>query len=104
ADEHGMQTTNILASLVESTSTVNRSHTSGIPHSILIDESTYDIDVDYRNSTGTDKGAYIFYKDCSTVAGSIYNDTLSHTGTGSETFSIPLATHGLGNYNIIVQI
>lgn len=102
ASEHGFGTTDVFTAVVESTSLTNRSYTKVISDSIRNDEVLYDIDIDY--TTYTDKNVIVFFSDKTPVNGSSYVATLNHTGSGSETFSIPTATHTLTNYNIICQV
>lgn len=102
--EHNIDTTNMFVQVVESTSTTNRSHRLVDVDAIQVDESTYDLDIDYQNSTGADITSYVYYKDKTVTAGSAYTATLSHTGSGSEVFNIAAATHGLSNYNLIVRV
>ena len=101
--EHGIDTTSIFCQVVESTSSLNRSHELVAITSIVSDESTYDLNLTYTNGSGASKSAYVYYKDRSASTGSVYIATLSHTGSGSETFNIPAATHALNNYNILVR-
>lgn len=101
--EHGIDTTSIFCQVVESTSTLNRSHELVAISSITTNETTYDLSLEYTNSSGSAKSAYVYYKDRTSSTGSVYTTTLSHTGSGSETFSITAATHALSNYNILVR-
>lgn len=102
--EHAVSTTNLFTALVESTSTTNRSYRTALPHDILVDESSYDLDIQYQNSTGADKDVFCYYKNQTPVTGESYVATLAHTGSGSESFTITAGTHGLANTNIIAQI
>lgn len=102
--EHGIDTTNMLVNVVASTSVTDRSHILVDTDAIQLSESTYDIDIDYTNATGSNINAYVYYLDCTAVAGSKYVTSLSHTGSGSEVFTIDAAIHALTNYNIIVRI
>lgn len=102
--EHSFATASLFASVVESSSPVNRSYQTALPHEIAIDVSSYDLDIEYQNSTGIDRDVFIYYADKTASTGSVYIATLSHTGSGTESFSIPAGTHNLSNYNIINQI
>lgn len=102
--EHGILTTNMFMSVVESTSTTSRSYQLALPHEISLSESTIDATISYQNSTGADVPVYVFYKERSAATGQTYIATLAHTGTGSETFLIPAGTHALSNFNIVAQI
>lgn len=103
-DEHGIATTNMFIDIAESTSQVDRSYQTALPNTITINESTFNIDIGYQNNTGNDKDIYVYYKDRSAITGESYIATLNHTGSGSETFTIPVGTHGLANFNIVAQI
>lgn len=102
ASEHGFGTTNLFTSVVESTSLVNRSFTKVLTDQIRHSESSFDINIDY--TTYQNKNVIVYFSDKSTATGSSYVATLTHTGSGSETFSIPTATHNLTNYNIVCQV
>lgn len=102
--EHGIATTNMFATVVESTSTINKSYSLALPHEISLDEATADMTVSYQNSTGTDRDVFVYYRDQTPVTGDTYVATLAHTGTGSESFTITAGTHALSNFNIIAQV
>jgi hypothetical protein len=104
ASEHDINTTDMFLGIAEATSPINRSYQVVIPHDIVIDGTSKDVDIEYQNSTGVDKEVFVYYKDVTPVTGQIYKATLSHTGSGSESFSIPTGTHGLANFNIVAQI
>ncbi len=104
SSEHGIPTTNMFVGVAESTSVVNRSYQTALPHEILLDVITNDIDIQYQNSTGADKEIFVYYKERQVTTGEVYIATLTHTGSGLETFTIPTATHGLANFNIVAQI
>lgn len=102
--EHDIDSASQFVEIVESTSSNNRSHSLIYADAIQIDESTYDIDIDYTNGTGAAKNAYVYYKDKTPSGGSIYVGTISHTGSGSETFNITAATHALSSYNLLIRV
>lgn len=97
--EHGLGATTISVGIVESTSTFDRSHQALITNSVTIDDSTFDTDIGY--TTAIDRTVFVYFADRTPVAGSQFVASLSHGGAGSQTFSIPAATHGLANFNII---
>ncbi len=101
ASEHGLGTTSIMTEVVESTNVVNRSYEQIIPDSLEIDASSYDIDIDY--TTFQNKNVFVYFLDNAPLSGSKYVATLSHTGSGSETFTVTAGTHNLSNFNIIAQ-
>jgi hypothetical protein len=100
--EHGLGTTNLFCSVVESTSLTNRSYTKVLTDSISIDDTSFDIGIGY--TTYIDRDVFVYFSDKDPVGGSSYVATLNHTGSGLETFSIPTSTHNLTNYNIITQV
>jgi hypothetical protein len=102
--EHGITTTNMFVTTVESTSTVDRSYSSALPHTTVIAEGNEDITVSYQNSTGSNRDVYTFYKDQTAATGSSYIQLLAHAGGGAQTFTITAATHALANFNIIAQV
>lgn len=102
--EHGIATTDMFVTTVEATDPSNLSYSLALPHEIAIDETTADLTIQYQNSTGTDRDVFVYYKDQTPVAGSSYVATLNHTGSGSETFTIPVGTHALSSGNIIIQV
>lgn len=96
--EHGFGTTSMYVGIVESLSTSDRSYTTVLTDSLSVDSTTFDISIGY--TTSVDRNVYVYYADKTSVAGQSYVTTLSHTGSGSETFSIPASTHNLVNFNI----
>lgn len=64
----------------------------------------YDITVEYQNSTGGDYEVYPVLLDNPVETGSVYVHTCTHTGSGSESFAVSAATHGLTNYQIGVEV
>lgn len=100
--EHGLGTTNLLVSVVESLDLVNRSYQRVLTDTVSINESSFDIAIDY--TTYVNRNAFVYYADKSTVTGSSYVHAATGVGTGSQTISIPSGTHNLANLNIIPQI
>lgn len=100
--EHGLGTANLFISLAQSTNVGNRSFNAIFPNQIRIDQTSFDIEIDYTVSEDTE--VFLYFANKNTETGSSYVATLSHGGTGSEVFSIPAGTHGLSNYNIVSQI
>lgn len=101
--EHDIASTSIFVGTVESTSLSDRSYSTFYPDQVRIDESSFDINLDY--STYVDRSIFAYFKDESPVTGSSYRTTLTHSGSpASQTFSISAATHALANFNIIPQL
>jgi hypothetical protein len=102
ASEHGIGTTDIFCRAVESTSLTDRSYDKVLVDALRQSESTFDIEIDY--SSYIDRNVFVYFADKSAVTGESYAANLTKTMDGSETFSIPTASHNLGNYNIICQV
>lgn len=102
--EHGFGTTDLFATVVESTSTIDKSYQKALSHDIAVDASSFDLDIQYQNSTGADTNVFAYYSDKTAVVGQTYIQALNHTGSGSESFTISAATHALNNFNIVAQI
>lgn len=100
--EHGLGTTNMFIDVVESTSLSDRSYEQVFPDSIRIDETSFDVNMDYV--TATTRNVFCIFSDESTVTGSSYVYAALAVGLGSQTISIPAATHNLSNFNILVQV
>lgn len=100
--EHGLGTTNLFIYIVESLSLTDRSYTKIITDAVRIDETTFDVEIDY--TTYANRNVFIYFADKDTVVGESYVATLSHAGGGSQTFSISAATHNLANFNIVAQV
>lgn len=106
-DEHGITSTDMFAAMVTSTSFSSRSYNTAIPHELSIDNSNYDLTVQYTNNTTADESGYVFYKQRTAAAGEVYIHTETVTPAAYETIttlSIPATTHNLNNYNIIAQV
>jgi hypothetical protein len=97
AAEHGMPSTRMYVGVVELTGTTDLSHTDAIPHDVEIDGSTRDLTLTYTNGTGLTRSVGVYTLDQTSEAGKNYRATISHTGSGAETFSISAGTHGLSN-------
>lgn len=102
AAEHGIGTTNLFASVLESTDLLTTDYSKIEVNSITVSESTFDLSIAYN--TYVDRNVFVVTADKSTSSGSSYVFAATATGTGSQTISIPTATHNLTNYNIVAQI
>ena len=102
--EHNISTTNMFVGLALSTgSGTNLSGELISATDIVINNSTYDVTVDYTNGTNSAKNVFLYYLDQSPVAGSVYVQTGS-LSSGNNTFTITAATHNLSNYLITPQV
>jgi len=102
--EHNISTTNMFVGLALSTgSGTNLSGELISATDIVINNSTYDVTVDYTNGTNSAKNVFLYYLDQSPVAGSVYVQPGS-LSSGNNTFTIPAATHNLSNYLITPQV
>lgn len=102
ADEHGFGTTNVFCNVVQSLSLLNKSYDTVFMDSISQSESTFDINIGY--TTHLDINAFIYFADKTPVLGQSFVAVLNHTGSGSESFSIPTSFHNLANFNVICQV
>lgn len=101
--EHGLGTTNLFSSVVESTSLVNRSYQFVESDFLAINESSFDLTLGYTTSVNRD--VFVFFRDETPAVGSSYVASVVHSGTpATQTFTIPAGTHALSNFNIITQI
>lgn len=101
-EEHGLGTTNMFCNIVEATSLTDRSFEDVEVTAIRVNETTFAVDIDYTISQSAE--AFVYFADKDPVAGQSYVATLSHTGSGLETFSIPTSTHNLLSFNIVSQL
>lgn len=105
--EHGLGTTNMFLGVVESTSLTNRSYEDVLTDAVRIDETSFDVNIDY--TTAVDRSVFIYVSDKETVTGnSFVSSALSHDGSPiSQSFTIPavgIGAHNLSNFNIIVSM
>lgn len=101
-DEHGLGTTNLFQNVVASTNVASRSHTQIGTNGTTVNESSFDVNIDYVVAQDTPVFAYFADKD--TVSGQTYVHTEAGIAVGTTTFSIPASTHNLSNLNIISQM
>lgn len=101
-DEPGLGTTDIFVGLSESTSFVDRSHQLIEANAIRINESSFDINIDY--TTAVTKNVYVYFADNSTSPGQTYNQPELTVTPGTHTFTITAGTHALENFDIVPQI
>lgn len=102
--ETGIASTNFLSKLVQSTSLTDLSHLDVDIESVAVNTSTFQITDTYSNNTGATLNALSYYLNTPSLAGTTYIQSLSHSGGGSQTFTVSAATHALTNYNIYSQI
>lgn len=100
---HGIETPYLIVGVAESTSVVNTSNEYFVTDEVTIDKTTYDIDIDYTNNTGTEISTLIYVKEKSASAGTVYLHNQA-VGVGDNDYSVLGSTHQLDNTNIIVEI
>jgi len=101
--EHGIGTTNMFIGAVESLSTSSRNYTAVLTDGITVDETSFDVEIDY--TTYVDRNVFVYYADKEAVTGESYIATLVHSGSPiSQTFNVSAGTHALSNFNIIPQL
>lgn len=96
--EHELGTVRSFVGVVRSTSEVDNSNSTVSTEGTSLDEATFEVDITYQNSTGTDIPAYVYYLARGTSPG----ETYTAIGTGAAV-SIPAGTHGLLTPNIVVR-
>lgn len=100
--EHGLQTTNLFIGIVESTSLTERDYEDIGLDNVRINETSFDISIDY--TTAVDRNVFVYFGDKDTVTGDSYVYTATAVPVGIQTITIPAATHNLSAYNIIPTI
>lgn len=98
--QHGLSTQYIFVGLAESDSTINASNTVLIPDGVSINETTYNIDIDY--TIVADADVYFYYADKSAESGVTYINEIAG-GSAATSHTITAGTHGLSNFNIGVK-
>jgi len=106
---HGLGTINLFVGVAESLSASNLSNRYVLWDNINVDETSFDIDIDYTNGTGSPISVFTYYADKDAVTGSTYvsgNTSVPGTGTPTTLTGGPItaATHQLSNFNIIAQV
>lgn len=103
--QHGLGTSNLFVGVVESLSASNLSNRTIKADNINIDESSFDIDIDYTNGTGSDIPVFTYAAAHDPLTGTNYvsgTTTVADGATG--TIIINAATHQLANFNIIARV
>lgn len=101
-DEHGLGTTDMLVGISESTSLVDRSHQIILADAVRINESSFDINIDYV--TAVNRNVYVYFSDNSSFPGQTYNQAFLAVTPGTHTFTVTAGTHALENFDIISQL
>ena len=103
-EDHGISTEYMTVRAAESTSETAFDHEQIYPDVFNIDISSKDITATFDNNSGSAKSGYIFAKDRSEVAGSVYHSLGNSVPFGGSVISIPAATHGLIGTNISAEV
>lgn len=102
--EHALNTNLISVGVAKSTDPVLLSNETFEGTNRRINQSTFDINVDYTNGLADFEG-FIYFLKKSPIAGSIYVSTPVSIGAGATTTTtIPLGTHNLSNFFIRTEI
>lgn len=105
ATTHGLGSADIFVAVAESLSSTNLSNRIIEWDNINIDDSTFDIDIDYTNGTGSDVPVFTYYANKDPSTGSVYiSGNTTVTSGSTTTVSILAATHQLANFNIIARM
>jgi len=103
--EHGLETTNLLVGITESTSSSNLSNSVFIPDAVRIDQTDpYNVEFDYFFNGASDKNALLYVADRDTSTGSYYSANFVSGSFSANVLTITAATHGLANINPIIQV
>lgn len=103
--EHGIDTEYLFIQAAESTSQLDNSNELIYADSIEVNTGTYDVTVDYTNSTGDEFEGFIYALDNSAVGGTSYVSAGNTVNSGATTtISINAATHGLNNFSILTRV
>lgn len=102
---HGLGTADLFAEVSESLNPVTLDNRLVDYTNLNIDESTFDINIDYTNGTGSNISVFTYYLDKSPVTGETYVSPITTVANGaSTTTSILAATHQLANFNIVARV
>ena len=101
--DHGIETPYMVVGVSESTSIINNSNEYFFTNEVTIDKTTYDIDIDYTNNTGSDISTFVYAKEKTTSAGTVYIHNQA-VGVGTNNYNVLGSTHQLDNTNIIVEV
>ena len=95
---HGVESSNLFIGLAESLNAANTDNASVIPDEIRIDDTSYDVDIDYAISSSTN--GFFYFSDKQADPGNVY----VKTGLAAVTSTtILVGEHNLNNFNIIVK-
>lgn len=106
-EEHGINSNLIWVGTTESTNAVNNSNTRFETDSILVNQSTNEIEINYTNNTTAAIPGFVFTKDATNVAGTFHNEPITIAGgmLGIEqTFTVPATTHNLDTFNLLAKV
>lgn len=103
-EDHTYSTPFLFVGTTESTSEVNNSNQLFTSDAVKINQSTFDIDIDYTNGTGSSFEGFVYVADKSAVSGTTYVSGSTTINTGTNTYTITAATHGLNTFNIIGKV
>lgn len=105
ATTHGLGSANMFVGVAESLNPTNLSNRIVDWENINIDDTTFDIDIDYTNGTGSDISVFTYYSNRDPVTGSTYiSGNTTVTSGSTTTVSILAATHQLANFNVIARV
>ena len=104
--ESSLDSANVFIGIAESTNSSTLSNRTIDFDSLEINESTYNLDINYSNSTGSSIPVFVYYADKSTSVGSnyVHPSVLVTNGTVGAAISISANTHNLSNFNIIARV
>lgn len=103
---HGQQTEFLFVGTAQSSNPSNNSNSQFISDGVRINKSTYDVNIDYTNSTGQDFTGFIFAKSKTATPGLTYVTPAPVTiaATSTQVINITQATHSLANNNLGIRV
>lgn len=103
--EHGYLTKDLFVGIASSDSQTNKNNKVLFPEEVNIDETTFDVNLRYNNTSGTlPVSVFTYALPLVGIAGSSYAGNHSTALiSGKHTITIPYATHNLNSFNIIVR-
>ncbi len=108
--QHDLSTAAIWTGMSKSDSFTQLTNSAFFPNSVSVNKSTYDITVNHTNGTGSTFPAFLYYADRSNISTFQYfGNTTTQDATlpilvGTNTYTIPLATHQLSSNLILVKV
>ncbi len=102
--EHGFFSANLFVGVTESTSPTDFSNELFAVTEVRVDQSSYEVEIDYVNS-GSEFEGFVYFADKQAVSGETYVSGNTTIGMGATSvITINAGTHGLDSFNIQVRV